>query len=127
MQKLRFPPIRIKPLTVSGGFLASFRSADPDAAPVQRNGAAFPGDMFRGQNRFAFLRITRFIGKMVGERTQGFYINRATASLKNINGFLQRAQCGGDLCNIACGQRRMVGNYAQEAQLWVEPPFFCAF
>jgi hypothetical protein len=83
--------------------------------------------MLRGQNRFVFLRITRFIGKMVGERTQGFYINRTPVLFKNVNSFLQRAQCGGDLCDIACGQRRMVGNYAEEAQLWVEPPFFRAF
>jgi hypothetical protein len=83
--------------------------------------------MLRGQNRFASLRITRFIGKMVGERTQGFYINRATVLFKNINSFLKRAQCSGDLCDIACGQRRMVGNDAQETQLRVEPPFLSAF
>jgi hypothetical protein len=64
---------------------------------------------------------------MVGERTQGFYINGATALLKNENSFLKGAQCGGDLCDIACGQRSMVGNDAEEAQLWVEPPFLSAF
>jgi hypothetical protein len=64
---------------------------------------------------------------MVGERTQGFYINRVTALFKNINSFLKRAQCRGDLCDIACGQRRMVGNDADEAQLWIEPPFLSAF
>jgi hypothetical protein len=103
VQKFGFPPVRVEALTVFSGFLAFFRSADTDAAPIQRYGAAFPRYVLGSQNRFVSLRVSRFIGKMVGKRTQGFYIDRATVPLKNINGFLQRAQCRCDLRDIACG------------------------
>jgi hypothetical protein len=79
------------------------------------------------QNRFVSLRIARFIGKMVGKRSQGFYIDGAATSLKNINSFLKRTECRGDLSDITCSQGRMVGNDAQESQLRVEPPFLSAF
>jgi hypothetical protein len=64
---------------------------------------------------------------MVGERTQGFYINRTPTLFKNVNSFLQRAQCGGDLCDLACGKRRMMRDNAKQRQLRVKPPFLSAF
>ena len=89
MEQFWFPPIRLIAPPVLCRSFSPFRGTDPDAAPIQRNGASFTFYILSGKSHFGLLCTASFIGKVVGQSTQSLYVNCSAALFKNEYGFFE--------------------------------------
>jgi hypothetical protein len=75
MKQLWLFPIRVESPPVFLCFLAFFCSADTDASAIHRNGASHSRNTLRCKSQLGLLCKAGFIGKMVRQGAQGFYVN----------------------------------------------------
>jgi len=103
VEQLGFSPIGLKSSAILGRLLAFLSCSDSDASAIHRHSASFPLNTLCREDQVGLLGVAGFVGKMVGESTQGLYVNGPTALIENENSFFEGTQRRGQLCDVACG------------------------